>query len=106
MASTWLLITGAIIAYSTFSILNGLRKNIAICRKANLPYIVVREFAPLPPPRARYVSSSSLTIAQAVSPFNRLFQLTQGFWMRIIHLLPRWMWEKWDLYVAFPPAFS
>ena len=33
----------------------------------------------------------------AVSPFNRIFQITSGFWLAVFKLFPKRLWEDWIL---------
>ncbi|KAI0386865.1 cytochrome P450 [Hypomontagnella monticulosa] len=70
MISTILLLLGAAISYCIFSIVSGLRHNIASAKRSGLPYFVV-----------------------PISPWNRLGQIFNKFWVPVYKLLPRKYWQ-------------
>ncbi|KAK4121420.1 cytochrome P450 [Parathielavia appendiculata] len=78
MAFTLLAAVGATVAVAIYTILSGLRKNIAKARKTGLVYLVV-----------------------PISPINIAWQLTFWLWVPLIKLLPRSLWKKW-LFVMIP----
>ncbi|KAL2196193.1 cytochrome P450 [Corynascus similis CBS 632.67] len=78
MAFTVLVAVGVALAAATYTYVSGLQNNIAKARKTGLPYLVV-----------------------PVSPINLLWQLTFTFWVPLIKLLPKSLWENW-LFVMIP----
>ncbi|KAI1463857.1 cytochrome P450 [Daldinia caldariorum] len=70
MLSTLLLLQVAAILYFIYSIVSGLRKNIAAAKRSGLPYYIV-----------------------PISPWSRICQIFHTFWIRLFKLLPRKYWE-------------
>ncbi|KAL2178023.1 cytochrome P450 [Thermothelomyces heterothallicus CBS 202.75] len=78
MAFTVLAAVGVALAAATYTYVLGLYKNVAKARKTGLPYLVV-----------------------PISPINLAWQLTFTFWVPLIKLLPKSLWENW-LFVMIP----
>ncbi|OLN85601.1 Steroid 17-alpha-hydroxylase/17,20 lyase [Colletotrichum chlorophyti] len=72
MASSAVVLAGAVVAYVVYSYVSGLQRNIAEAKKVGLPYIV----AP-------------------TSPFSIPWQLTHKLWVPIIKSFPKSWWEDW-----------
>ncbi|KAI1806074.1 cytochrome P450 [Daldinia bambusicola] len=70
MLSTLLLLQVAAVLYFIFSIVSGLKANIAAAKRSGLPYYVV-----------------------PISPWNRIGQIFHTFWIRLFKLLPRKYWQ-------------
>lgn len=65
--------------FAVYTVISGLRENIAKARKTGLPYIVV-----------------------PIHPFNILWQLTcDTIWLPIIKLFPKSWWDNW-LFIMLP----
>jgi len=78
MVSSIVILIGAVVAYSVYANVTGLRRNIVEAKKVGLPYVIT-----------------------PASPFAIVWQLTHKFWVPIIKTFPRSWWENWlELLIA------
>lgn len=96
MVSSVVLLVSASIAWAVYAYISGLRSNVAKAQRTNLPYMVVRMSRSVSCACAacKMHQANAVNIA-AVHPFNRLWQLTAGFWVPLIKRLPKSWWESW-----------
>ncbi len=106
MVSSILLLLGAAIGYGLYSVVSGLRKNIAAAKRAGFPYFILRKFLySLLSLKSYWTSSEALTIIPtAWSPSGLPGRLLNARWVALLKSIRVGYSEDLELWVLRKPV--